>query len=168
MQAEPVLPSWFSAFKAVECPVGIPQHVVCWAAGDAHGAAAVNQKQSITPYNHAIQDPGSRQLHLLQSKSLLHGAVHVICMKCQAWPEGSAGCGHYDLAYTPHVALCCLCCFYTGIGRPTGELPVASYVLQEFRSSEMEAINKAIEESLAIVETCLAMGLDKALSGSRL
>eukprot|EP00775_Hariotina_reticulata_P009741 gene9741-9899_t len=55
-----------------------------------------------------------------------------------------------------------------GIGRPTGELPVASYVLQEFRSSEMEAVNKAIEESLAIVETCLAMGLDKALSGSRL
>jgi peptidyl-tRNA hydrolase len=45
---------------------------------------------------------------------------------------------------------------------------VASYVLQEFRSSEMEAINKAIEESLGIVESCLALGLDKALSGSRL
>lgn len=55
-----------------------------------------------------------------------------------------------------------------GIGRPTGDFDVASYVLQEFRRSEMEAMDKAIDESLKIVESCLALGLAKALSGQRL
>lgn len=47
-------------------------------------------------------------------------------------------------------------------------MDVASYVLQEFRRSEMEAIEAAIAESHAIIASCLALGLQKALSGSRL
>jgi hypothetical protein len=41
-------------------------------------------------------------------------------------------------------------------------------VLQEFRRSELEAVEAAIAESRAIVESCLALGLERALSGSRL
>lgn len=47
-------------------------------------------------------------------------------------------------------------------------MDVASYVLQEFRRSEMEAISQAIDESIRVVESCLALGLEKAASGSRL
>jgi peptidyl-tRNA hydrolase len=54
-----------------------------------------------------------------------------------------------------------------GIGRPNGELDVASYVLQEFKRSEMAAIDQAVEDSLAIIDSCLALGLTKALSGQR-
>lgn len=57
---------------------------------------------------------------------------------------------------------------FAGIGRPSGQMDVASYVLQEFKRAEMEAIDGAIAESLAIIDSCLGLGLDKALSGSRL
>lgn len=47
-------------------------------------------------------------------------------------------------------------------------MDVASYVLQEFRRAELEAIDGAIAECMAVIDSCLALGLDKALSGSRL
>lgn len=56
----------------------------------------------------------------------------------------------------------------TGIGRPTGSMPVASYVLQPFNKSEMADIEGAIAESLQILHTVTGLGLDKALSGTRL
>jgi hypothetical protein len=40
-------------------------------------------------------------------------------------------------------------------------------VLQEFKRSEMAAIDEAVAESLAIIDSCLALGLTKALSGQR-
>lgn len=70
--------------------------------------------------------------------------------------------------------MCCavLCCAPTplcaGIGRPDGQIDIASYVLQDFRRSEMDAINEAVDESIHIIESCLALGLEKAVSGSRL
>ncbi|KIY97326.1 peptidyl-tRNA hydrolase, PTH1 family [Monoraphidium neglectum] len=54
-----------------------------------------------------------------------------------------------------------------GIGRPTGNLDVASYVLQDFRQSEMAEVDDAIRESIAIIHSILTLGLEKALSGSR-
>lgn len=59
-------------------------------------------------------------------------------------------------------------CVTAGIGRPEGQLDIASYVLQEFRRSEMEAISQAVDESIAVINSCLALGLEKAVSGSRL
>lgn len=55
-----------------------------------------------------------------------------------------------------------------GIGRPNGELDIASYVLQEFKRSEMAAIDEAVAESIGIINSCLALGMAKALSGQRL
>jgi PTH1 family peptidyl-tRNA hydrolase len=54
-----------------------------------------------------------------------------------------------------------------GIGRPAGQLPVASYVLQPFSKSEMADMDGAIAESLRIVDSVLSLGLMKALSGVR-
>lgn len=54
-----------------------------------------------------------------------------------------------------------------GIGRPTGALDVASYVLQDFRQSEMAEVDAAVAESLRIIQSILTLGLDKALSGQR-
>lgn len=62
----------------------------------------------------------------------------------------------------------CFLLLSAGIGRPEGQIDIASYVLQEFRRSEMEAINQAVEESIRIIESCLALGLEKAASGTRL
>jgi peptidyl-tRNA hydrolase len=47
-------------------------------------------------------------------------------------------------------------------------MDIASYVLQEFRRSELDAISAAIDESIAVIDSCLALGLEKAVSGSRL
>lgn len=58
--------------------------------------------------------------------------------------------------------------FAPGIGRPSGQMDVATYVLQEFKRAEMEAIDGALAESLAIVDSCVKLGLEKALSGLRL
>lgn len=65
---------------------------------------------------------------------------------------------------------CCvlLCVCFAGIGRPEGQMDIASWVLQEFRRSEMDAISQAIDESRSIIDSCLALGLEKAVSGSRL
>jgi peptidyl-tRNA hydrolase len=71
--------------------------------------------------------------------------------------------GVVQLTFTPAVYVAAV----AGIGRPNGELDVASYVLQEFKRSEMAAIDAAVEESLAIIHSCLALGLTKALSGQR-
>lgn len=59
-------------------------------------------------------------------------------------------------------------CVAAGIGRPEGQIDIASYVLQDFRRSEMDEINKAVDESIHVIESCLALGLEKAVSGSRL
>jgi peptidyl-tRNA hydrolase len=55
-----------------------------------------------------------------------------------------------------------------GIGRPEGQIDIASYVLQDFRRSELDAINGAVDESIRVIESCLALGMEKAVSGSRL
>lgn len=57
--------------------------------------------------------------------------------------------------------------YQIGIGRPAGELPIASYVLQDFTKKEKEVIDVAIVESADIVKSVLAVGLEKALSGVR-
>lgn len=54
-----------------------------------------------------------------------------------------------------------------GIGRPTGNLDVASYVLQDFRQTEMAEVDDAIAESIRIINSVLTLGLDKVLSGQR-
>lgn len=54
-----------------------------------------------------------------------------------------------------------------GIGRPAGQLPVHEYVLQPFRKTEQPEMDKAVADSLAIVKSVLALGLDRALSGVR-
>ncbi|GAX82626.1 hypothetical protein CEUSTIGMA_g10052.t1 [Chlamydomonas eustigma] len=54
-----------------------------------------------------------------------------------------------------------------GIGRPAGELPVASYVLQDFNKKEREVIDVAVAQSADIVRSVLVLGLEKALSGVR-
>jgi len=54
-----------------------------------------------------------------------------------------------------------------GIGRPTGQMEVTSYVLQPFKKTEMAEMDGAIAETLRIISSILALGMDKALSGSR-
>ena len=54
-----------------------------------------------------------------------------------------------------------------GIGRPSGQMEVASYVLQPFKKMEMAEMDGAIAETLRIISSILALGMDKALSGSR-
>jgi peptidyl-tRNA hydrolase len=54
-----------------------------------------------------------------------------------------------------------------GIGRPSGQMEVASYVLQPFKKTEMAEMDSAIAETLQIINSILALGMDKALSGSR-
>eukprot|EP00887_Chlorella_sp_A99_P001242 scaffold14.g1242.t1 len=54
-----------------------------------------------------------------------------------------------------------------GIGRPTGSMPIASYVLQDFSRAEREEIDIAIQEGLDILRAVLSLGMDKAVSGLR-
>ena len=46
-------------------------------------------------------------------------------------------------------------------------MDVASYVLQDFRQSEMVEVDNAVADSLRIIHSILSLGLDKALSGQR-
>jgi hypothetical protein len=73
-------------------------------------------------------------------------------------------CPHHARTHsllTPHGAVC------AGIGRPTGQVPVASYVLQPFSKGEMAEVDDAIAESLRAITSVLSLGLDRALSGVR-
>lgn len=54
-----------------------------------------------------------------------------------------------------------------GIGRPAGQLPVASFVLQAFNKSEATEIDIAVQECCDIIHSIMAVGLEKALSGVR-
>lgn len=89
---------------------------------------------------------------------------------CSCVLTGSHHCCWAATPATPRRRHVTLRTAHAGIGRPPaeGQLDVASYVLQEFRRSELEAVEAAIAESRAIVESCLALGLERALSGSRL
>ena len=53
-----------------------------------------------------------------------------------------------------------------GIGRPLSpELPVASYVLQDFTKKEKELVDVAIQEGITLVRKVLNYGLEAAISG---
>ncbi|DBB18273.1 TPA: hypothetical protein ACH3X3_003234 [Trebouxia sp. C0006] len=54
-----------------------------------------------------------------------------------------------------------------GIGRPAGQLPVASFVLQAFNKAEATEIDIAVQECCDIIHSIMAVGLEKALSGVR-
>ncbi|GLI59692.1 hypothetical protein VaNZ11_001637 [Volvox africanus] len=55
-----------------------------------------------------------------------------------------------------------------GIGRPTGPVPIATYVLQPFSKAERPEIDSAVQESVTLVKSVLALGLEKAASGHRI
>ena len=55
----------------------------------------------------------------------------------------------------------------TGIGRPMGQTPVASFVLQPFKAAEMAEVDVAVAQSLDVIQAVLTLGLAKALSGVR-
>ncbi|GFR49518.1 hypothetical protein Agub_g11561, partial [Astrephomene gubernaculifera] len=54
-----------------------------------------------------------------------------------------------------------------GIGRPTGHMPIASYVLQPFSKSERPEVEVAVQECVTLVRSILTLGLEKAASGQR-
>ncbi|KAG2425984.1 hypothetical protein HXX76_013355 [Chlamydomonas incerta] len=54
-----------------------------------------------------------------------------------------------------------------GIGRPSGPMPIASYVLQPFSKGEKPEIDTAVQESIVMIKSVLALGLEKAASGHR-
>lgn len=54
-----------------------------------------------------------------------------------------------------------------GIGRPAGQLPVASFVLQGFNKSDATEVDIAVQECCDIIQSIMAVGLEKALSGVR-
>lgn len=55
-----------------------------------------------------------------------------------------------------------------GIGRPPGSMLAAAWVLQNFSGQEKEVIDVAVQESVLVVQTILSLGLEKALSGTRI
>ncbi|KAG2435043.1 hypothetical protein HYH02_012040 [Chlamydomonas schloesseri] len=55
-----------------------------------------------------------------------------------------------------------------GIGRPAGPIPIASYVLQPFSKAERPEIDTAVQESIIMIKSVLALGLEKAASGQRI
>lgn len=54
-----------------------------------------------------------------------------------------------------------------GIGRPTGQTPVASFVLQPFSKAEAPEVAVAVKESATIVKSVLSLGMEWAVSGKR-
>ncbi|KAL3141050.1 hypothetical protein ABBQ32_005560 [Trebouxia sp. C0010 RCD-2024] len=54
-----------------------------------------------------------------------------------------------------------------GIGRPSGQLPVASFVLQAFDKTDAVEIDIAVQECCDIIQAIMTVGLEKALSGVR-
>ncbi|KAG2485648.1 hypothetical protein HYH03_015620 [Edaphochlamys debaryana] len=55
-----------------------------------------------------------------------------------------------------------------GIGRPSGPMPIASYVLLPFSKAERPDIDNAVHESIKIVKSVLSLGIEKAASGQRI
>lgn len=55
-----------------------------------------------------------------------------------------------------------------GIGRPQGQLPVASYVLQPFSKEQQQEVGVAVQEGVAAIRAVLHHGIEKAVSGVRL
>lgn len=54
-----------------------------------------------------------------------------------------------------------------GIGRPSGQQPVARYVLEPFSKAQREEVDVAVHEAVAVVRTVLQVGVEKAASGVR-
>ncbi|GAB4816082.1 hypothetical protein N2152v2_003128 [Parachlorella kessleri] len=52
-----------------------------------------------------------------------------------------------------------------GIGRPEGQMPIPTYVLQDFSKVEREEIDVAIQEGVDLVKAVLTLGMEKAVSG---
>lgn len=55
-----------------------------------------------------------------------------------------------------------------GIGRPTGPMPIASYVLQPFAKDERSVMEVAVRESCDVVRSVLSLGVERAASGQRI
>jgi PTH1 family peptidyl-tRNA hydrolase len=51
-----------------------------------------------------------------------------------------------------------------GIGRPSGKMPPAAYVLQDFGNDEEPLLDAMLDEALDAVETYLRDGIDLAMS----
>ena len=51
-----------------------------------------------------------------------------------------------------------------GVGRPSGKMPPAAYVLQDFGKDEQELVQTMLEHTLQAVETFLQEGVDVAMS----
>lgn len=54
-----------------------------------------------------------------------------------------------------------------GIGRPTGSMAVADYVLSNFRASERELLQLSLREAADAVRAVAELGVDRAVSGAR-
>ena len=54
-----------------------------------------------------------------------------------------------------------------GIGRPPGQMQVASYVLGRFRKEEVVTKDLAVREAVDAIESVCSLGLQLALSGKR-
>lgn len=54
-----------------------------------------------------------------------------------------------------------------GIGRPSGSMPVSSFVLQEFTKSERPEMDVAVQEAITVIRSILRLGMEKATSGQR-
>ena len=56
-----------------------------------------------------------------------------------------------------------------GIGRPESpKFPIAAWVLSKFDKEEQAVLDDAIDEAVNVVESVLALGMEKANSGVRL
>jgi PTH1 family peptidyl-tRNA hydrolase len=51
-----------------------------------------------------------------------------------------------------------------GIGRPTGEMDPADYVLRPFRGAETTLLDQTLSEAISGVETFLTEGIEMAMS----
>ncbi len=54
-----------------------------------------------------------------------------------------------------------------GIGRPSGSMPVSSFVLQGFSKSEQPEMDIAVQEAITVIRSILRLGMEKATSGQR-
>lgn len=54
-----------------------------------------------------------------------------------------------------------------GIGRPSGSMPVAEYVLTPFKGRDKDEIEFAVVDAVTVIQSILELGLEKTLSGSR-
>lgn len=54
-----------------------------------------------------------------------------------------------------------------GIGRPSGAMSVADYVLHAFDREEVPLMDEAVEEAIQAIRAVLSLGMEKAVSGLR-